>query len=57
MIKKKASEDYIKGKITLSEAARQAELSLYDMEKFLVDQGFVSKYSIKDIKEELENIN
>ena len=56
MIKAKAAEKYIKGKITLSEASRIAELSMFDMEKYLVDQGFKSQYSIKDLKEELKNI-
>ncbi len=56
MIKSKAAEKYVKGKITLSEAARQAELSIFEMEKYLVGQGFKSQYSMKDLKEELKNI-
>jgi len=56
-IKRKAAENYIKGKITLSEAARIAEISIFDMEKYLVEQGFKSQYSIKDLKEELKHLS
>ena len=56
LIKRKAAEQYIKGKITLSKAAKIAELSIFDMEKYLVDQGFKSSYLIKDLKEELKNL-
>ena len=54
LIKKKSAEEYIKGKITLSEAANKAELTLFEMEKYLVDNGFKSRYSIKDLQEELK---
>ena len=56
LIKRKAAEQYIKGKITLSAAAKRAELTLFEMEKYLVEQGFKSQYSIKDLKEELKNL-
>lgn len=55
-IKKKAAEKYIRGEITLSEAARLAELSIFSMEKYLIENGFKSQYSIKDLKEELKNL-
>lgn len=50
---KKAAEDYLKGKVTLSEAARKAELTLWEMEKYLVDNGFKSSYSAEDLEKEL----
>lgn len=50
---KKAAEDYLKGKVTLSEAARKAELTLWEMEKYLVDNGFKSCYSVEDLEKEL----
>ncbi len=53
-IKKKAAENYIKGNITISEAARQAELTVWDMERYMVEQGFVSDYSIEDLERELK---
>ena len=40
MIKKTSAEEYIKGKITFSEAASRAELSLWEMQKYLVENGF-----------------
>jgi metal-responsive CopG/Arc/MetJ family transcriptional regulator len=54
MIKKNAAKNYIKGKITLSEAAHRAELTIWEMEKYLVKEGFKSSYSIEDLEKELE---
>lgn len=54
VIKKQAAEEYKKGKITLSEAAHRSELSLWDMEQFLVQQGFKSSYSLQDLEDELK---
>lgn len=53
LLAKKAAEDYLKGKVTLSEAARKAELTLWEMEKYLVDNGFKSSYSVEDLEKEL----
>jgi len=44
---------YKKGKITLSEAANKANLTLWEMEKFLVDRGYKSEYSIEDLEKEM----
>ena len=54
MLKKKAAEDYMEGKITLSEAARKAELTLWEMEKYLVDNGFKAGYSVENLEKELQ---
>ena len=54
MFKKKAAEEYMKGKITLSEAATRAELTIWEMEKYLVDNGFKSSYSTEDLERELQ---
>ena len=54
LIKKKSAEDYIKGKITISEAARRAEISIWEMEKYLVEQGYKSEYSVEDLNKELK---
>lgn len=54
LIKKKSAEDYIKGKITISEAAHRAEISIWEMEKYLVEQGYKSEYSIEDLNKELK---
>mgnify|MGYP001594091798 CR=1 FL=1 len=53
-IKRKAAENYVKGTITISEAASQAEFTIWEMEKYLVGQGFVSNYSIEDLEKELK---
>ena len=57
LIKKKVAEDYKKGKITISEAANRAEMTVWEMEKYLVEQGYKSDYSIEDFNEELELIS
>ena len=54
--KEKAAEAYTKGRITLSEAARRANLSLWDMESYLVGRGFKSQYSVEDLMEEAANL-
>jgi len=56
-IKKKVAEDYKKGKITISKAANRAEMTVWEMEKYLVEQGYKSDYSIEDLNEELELIS
>ncbi len=53
-MKKKLSEEYIKGKLTLSEAASQAEMTIWEMEKYLVENGFKSDYSIEDLEREMK---
>jgi len=53
-MKKKAAEEYVKGNITLSEAAHQASLNLWEMEKYLVEQGFKSSYSMEDLEKEMK---
>ena len=51
--KEKAAEKYKKGKITLSKAAEEAEATVWEMEKFLVESGYKSEYSIKDLEREI----
>lgn len=53
-IRQKAAYDYRRGKITLSEAAARAEITLWEMEQFLVEQGYVSAYSLEDLQEEVK---
>ena len=48
-----AAADYIKGEMTLSEAARKAKMPVQEMEKYLVDNGYKSTYSIADLRKEL----
>lgn len=49
----KAAEDYVKGRITLSEAAKKAELTIWEMEQYLVANGYKSGYSVEDLEKEL----
>lgn len=51
--KQNSAEDYIKGKITLSKAASDSGITIHEMEKFLVDNGYKSDYSIEDLEEEM----
>ena len=48
-VNEKASEAYRSGKITLSEAANRAGLTVWDMESYLVQRGFKSQYSAEDL--------
>jgi hypothetical protein len=52
VIKEKAAEKYLSGKVTLSEAAHQAGLTVWEMEQYLVGRGFKSSYSIDDLERE-----
>jgi metal-responsive CopG/Arc/MetJ family transcriptional regulator len=50
LMKRRSEEGYLRGSITFSEAAHRAGLTLWEMEKYLVEQGFKSSYSIEDRK-------
>ena len=50
---KRAASSYRKGDITLSEAAHRAGLTLWDMERYLIEQGIASSYSTDDLEREL----
>ena len=52
LLKEKALKDYIGGKITMSEAAKKANLTIWEMEKYLIEQGYKSEYSIDDLEKE-----
>jgi len=56
-LKQKAAEEYMGGNITLSEGADMAEITLWEMEKFLVEGGFKSDYSIEDLDEEMKRLD
>ena len=53
VIKKKALDRYIKEEITFSEAAKIAGLTLWEMEKYAIEQGFKSNYSSEDLEREI----
>jgi len=54
ILKIKAKEKYISGKITLSAAAKIAKLSIWEMQSYLIELGYKSEYSIKDLEEDME---
>ena len=51
--KEKAVVKYRKGEWTLSEAAHRAGLTLWEMERYLVERGYQSGYSVEDLEKEL----
>ncbi|MBI4919657.1 UPF0175 family protein [archaeon] len=53
-MKQSAARDYLEGRVTISKAAMLAGITLWEMEQYLVSAGFVSKYSLKDLEEELK---
>ena len=52
-IKMRAAQSYKEGKITFSEAAHRAGLTLWDMQHYLIDTGFRSEYSLDDLQIEM----
>ena len=57
LIKKKAADNYLKGRYTISEASNQAGLTVWEMESYLVEQGFVSSYSVEDFEKETKMLS
>jgi len=55
--KEKAADKYKKGQLTLSKAAEEAEITIWEMEKFLIDSGYKSQYSVKDLEREISEIS
>ena len=53
LLEKKAAEGYAEGRISLSEDARKTEVTIWEMEKYLVDKEFKSNYSVEDLAKEL----
>lgn len=54
LCKEKAAAKYRNGRLTLSEAAHQAGLTVWEMEQYLIEQGFRSNYSIEDLTREVQ---
>jgi len=53
LVMKQSAEKYLRGSITISEAARLAGMTIWEMEKYLVDHDFKSDYSVEDLKKEM----
>jgi metal-responsive CopG/Arc/MetJ family transcriptional regulator len=56
IMKQKAYEKYKRGEITMSQASRMAMLTIWEMEKFMVEQGFTSSYSVEDLENEMKTL-
>ncbi len=54
LMKQKSAEEYMRGIITLSEAANRSLCTLWEMEKYLIEQGYKSDYSVEDFESELK---
>lgn len=54
--KERAAEKYRQGKTTLSKAAEEAEVTVWEMEKFLVESGYRSEYSVRDLDREISKV-
>ncbi len=52
-VKKKAAEAYKEGKVTMSRAAHDANISIWEMEQYLVRHGYKSSYSVEDLENEI----
>lgn len=48
----RAADRYRREDITISEAADLAECTLWEMERYLVQEGYTSEYSIADLERE-----
>jgi len=54
---KKSVQDYMKGKITISEAAHRAEITIFDMGQYLLEQGYKSSYSVENLEKEVKSVS
>lgn len=56
-LKEKAFELYKQGKVTFSEAAHRAGLTVWEMREYMIEKGFVSSYSLEDLEQEMKLLN
>ncbi len=55
-MKEKAADKYRSGEVTISKAAEMADITVWEMEKYLMEEGYVSEYSIEDLMTEVEKM-
>lgn len=55
--RERAAQAYREGRVTLSEAAERADLTVWEMEQYLVHHGYRSSYSIEDLSAELDALD
>lgn len=51
-MREEAADRYRRGDITMSEAADLADCTLWELERYLVQEGYVAEYSIEALAEE-----
>lgn len=56
-MKERAGRNYRSGEITISEAASLAELTIWEMEQYLLREGYRSEYSIADLEREQDRLS
>ncbi len=56
-MKQKAKQKYLEGKITLSEAAKMSNATVWEMKNYLVSCGYKSAYSIEDLEEDMKKLS
>lgn len=56
-MKERACRNYRSGEITISEAASLAELTIWEMEQYLLREGYRSEYSIADLEREQDRLS
>ena len=49
-----AMERYKKGVVSISRAASEANMTVFEFVKYLIDHGYKSKYSHEDLERELD---
>lgn len=52
-LRERAAQGYREGRVSLSGAAEQAGLTLWEMEQYLVAKGYRSEYALGDLEREL----
>lgn len=55
-MRERAADRYRRGEVTMSEAADLTECTVWEFERYLVQQGYRSSYTIDDLKREREAI-
>jgi predicted HTH domain antitoxin len=54
--KKIAMEEYLKGNVSISGAAKIANITVWEIRKYLTENGVKSDYSIKDLEKERKKL-
>jgi predicted HTH domain antitoxin len=53
-MKKKVLAKYRKGSITLTEAAEITDMTVWEIQQYFVQEGYMSSYTVEDLNHELK---